>query len=477
MKMRMMQAKQYEIKREEEYGSTEQNDAAKAIIREVREGGDEAVRQWTRRLDKVELTDFRVSEEEVREAHGKVDAAFLDAIAQAANNIRRFHEQQKRHSWTDWREDGSVLGQIVRPLERVGMYVPGGKAAYPSTMLMNVIPAQVAGVPEIVIVTPPATNGEPGVSPYILATAGVLGVKEIYCVGGAQAIAALAYGTESIRPVDKIVGPGNIYVSLAKKYVFGVVDIDKIAGPTDVVILADEQADPQYVAADLLAQAEHDEMSPAILITPSERLGRQVQAEVERRLAGEDAGAAGVDAEARDAVGADTWGSATAGADAIDKDAASAAAATSAWRNRGIAAKAIADRGAILLVDDLQEGIETINRLAPEHVELLLADPLPYVGGIRNAGAIFLGAYSPEPVGDYFAGPNHVLPTNGSARFASPLGVDDFIKKSSVIYYSKQALLANGPQVVTLAKHEGFDGHAAAIQVRLDKEKEGKANE
>ncbi|MCC2685629.1 MAG: hisD, partial [Paenibacillaceae bacterium] len=325
----------------------------------------------------------------------------------------------------------------VRPLQRVGMYVPGGKAAYPSTMLMNVIPAQVAGVPEIVIVTPPATNGVPGVSPYILATAGVLGVKEIYCVGGAQAIAALAYGTESIRPVDKIVGPGNIYVSLAKKYVFGVVDIDKIAGPTDVVILADEQADPQYVAADLLAQAEHDEMSPAILITPSKRLGEQVQAEVERRLTAE----------------------------------------VPAWRNRGIAAKAIADRGAILLVDDLPEGIETVNRLAPEHVELLLTDPLPYVGGIRNAGAIFLGAYSPEPVGDYFAGPNHVLPTNGSARFASPLGVDDFIKKSSVIYYSKQALLENGSQVVTLAKHEGFDGHAAAIQVRLDKEKEGKANE
>jgi histidinol dehydrogenase len=444
MKMRMMQAKQYEIKREEEYGSTEQNDAAKAIIREVREGGDDAVRQWTRRLDKVDLKDFRVSEEEVREAHSKVDAAFLDATAQAANNIRRFHEQQKRHSWTDWREDGSMLGQIVRPLERVGMYVPGGKAAYPSTMLMNVIPAQVAGVPEIVIVTPPATNGEPGVSPYILATAGVLGVKEIYCVGGAQAIAALAYGTESISAVDKIVGPGNIYVSLAKKYVFGVVDIDKIAGPTDVVILADEQADPQYVAADLLAQAEHDEMSPAILITPSERLGRQVQAEVERRLAPEGASVA-------------------------------RAAATSAWRNRGIAAQAIAERGAILLVEDLREGIETINRLAPEHVELLLVDPLPYVGGIRNAGAIFLGAYSPEPVGDYFAGPNHVLPTNGSARFASPLGVDDFIKKSSVIYYSKHALLTNGPQVVTLAKHEGFDGHAAAIQVRLDKE--GKANE
>jgi histidinol dehydrogenase len=437
MKMRMMQAKQYEIKREEEYGSTEQNDAAKAIIREVREGGDDAVRRWTKRLDKVDLTDFRVSEEEVREAHGKVDAAFLDAIAQAAANIRRFHEQQKRHSWTDWREDGSMLGQVVRPLQRVGMYVPGGKAAYPSTMLMNVIPAQVAGVPEIVIVTPPATNGVPGVSPYILATAGVLGVKEIYCVGGAQAIAALAYGTESIRPVDKIVGPGNIYVSLAKKYVFGVVDIDKIAGPTDVVILADEQADPQYVAADLLAQAEHDEMSPAILITPSKRLGEQVQAEVERRLTAE----------------------------------------VPAWRNRGIAAKAIADRGAILLVDDLPEGIETVNRLAPEHVELLLTDPLPYVGGIRNAGAIFLGAYSPEPVGDYFAGPNHVLPTNGSARFASPLGVDDFIKKSSVIYYSKQALLENGSQVVTLAKHEGFDGHAAAIQVRLDKEKEGKANE
>jgi histidinol dehydrogenase len=291
---------------------------------------------------------------------------------------------------------------------------------------MNAIPAQVAGVPEIVMVTPPATAGEEGVNPYILVAAAEVGIREIYRVGGAQAVAALAYGTESIAPVDKIVGPGNIYVALAKRSVFGAVDIDSIAGPSEIVVLADETADPAYVAADLLSQAEHDEMASAVLVTTSERLAGEVQAEVARQL--------------------------------------------EALPRKAIAAQSIRDYGAILTVGSLSEGIDVVNRLAPEHLELMIAEPWNSIGLIENAGAIFLGPYSSEPVGDYFAGPNHILPTNGTARFSSPLNVDDFLKKSSVISYSKQALLANGRKIVALAEHEGLQGHARAIQVRLDKE-------
>ncbi|MCY9661322.1 histidinol dehydrogenase [Paenibacillus chondroitinus] len=424
--MRILPASEFELKREVEYGSPEQNETVRRIIDEVRQDGDAALRRMAREFDRVEVAELRVSDEEIQAAYAQVDAEFLAALRQAAANIRAFHEKQKRTSWMDLQPDGSLLGQIIRPLKRVGLYVPGGKAAYPSSVLMNAIPAIVAGVPEIAMVTPPATAGEEGINPHILVAAAEAGVKEIYRAGGAQAVAALAYGTESIQPVDKIVGPGNIYVALAKRFVFGVVDIDMIAGPTDIVVLADEHADPEYVAADLLAQAEHDEMSPAILVTPSQELAESVRLELWRQL------------------------------DVLPK--------------KAIAAVSTATRGAILLVDSLDEGVDVVNRLAPEHCELLVQEPFNLLPHIENAGAIFLGAYSTEPVGDYFAGPNHVLPTNGTARFSSPLNVDDFLKKSSVIHYSKEALIANGDMIMTLARNEGLEGHARAVEVRLKKE-------
>lgn len=428
--MRIMPAGEFTIAREVEYGTIEQNETAQQIIAAVKREGDLAVRRYTEEFDRVTIDGLRVREEEIQAAYAAVDQAFLTAIREAANNIRSFHEKQKRSSWMDLQPDGSLLGQILRPLRRVGVYVPGGKAAYPSTVLMNIIPAQVAGVPEIVMTTPPATSGEKGINPYILVAAAEVGVQEIYRVGGAQAIAALAYGTETIPPVDKIVGPGNIYVALAKRYVFGVVDIESIAGPSEIVVLADDGADPVYAAADLLSQAEHDEMASAILITNSERLAKLVQIEIGRQL------------------------------DQLPR--------------KKIAQRSMEDRGAILTVDSLEEGVQVVNRLAPEHLELMVEDPFAYLSGIENAGAIFLGAYSSEPVGDYFAGPNHVLPTNGTARFSSPLNVDDFMKKSSMIYYSKEALMANAHHIMTLARHEGLEAHARAIQYRL--EKEGKRN-
>ncbi|MZQ82648.1 histidinol dehydrogenase [Paenibacillus sp. 5J-6] len=424
--MRILPASEFELKREVEYGSPEQNETVRRIIEEVRQDGDAALRRMAKEFDRVEVAELRVSDEEIQAAYAQVDAEFLAALRQAAANIRAFHEKQKRTSWMDLQPDGSLLGQIIRPLKRVGLYVPGGKAAYPSSVLMNAIPAIVAGVPEIAMVTPPATAGEEGINPHILVAAAEAGVKEIYRAGGAQAVAALAYGTESIQPVDKIVGPGNIYVALAKRFVFGVVDIDMIAGPTDIVVLADEHADPEYVAADLLAQAEHDEMSPAILVTTSQDLAESVRLELWRQL------------------------------DVLPK--------------KAIAAVSTATRGAILLVNSLDEGVDVVNRLAPEHCELLVQEPFNLLPRIENAGAIFLGAYSTEPVGDYFAGPNHVLPTNGTARFSSPLNVDDFLKKSSVIHYSKEALIANGDMIMTLARNEGLEGHARAVEVRLKKE-------
>ncbi|GFZ94430.1 histidinol dehydrogenase [Paenibacillus marchantiophytorum] len=424
--MRILPASEFQLNREVEYGSPEQNETVRRIIDEVRQDGDAALIRMAQQFDNVEIAELRVSDEEIQAAYAQVDAEFLAALRQAAANIRAFHEKQKRTSWMDLQANGSLLGQIIRPLKRVGLYVPGGKAAYPSSVLMNAIPAIVAGVPEIAMVTPPATAGEAGINPHILVAAAEAGVKEIYRAGGAQAVAALAYGTQSIPPVDKIVGPGNIYVALAKRFVFGVVDIDMIAGPTDIVVLADEHADPEYIAADLLAQAEHDEMSPAILVTPSQELAESVRLELWRQL------------------------------DVLPK--------------KAIAAVSTATKGAILLVDSLDEGVDVVNRLAPEHCELLVQEPFNLLPRIENAGAIFLGAYSTEPVGDYFAGPNHVLPTNGTARFSSPLNVDDFLKKSSVIHYSKEALLANGDMIMTLARNEGLEGHARAVEVRLKKE-------
>ncbi|WP_139993975.1 histidinol dehydrogenase [Paenibacillus paridis] len=428
--MRIMRAEQFGLKREVEYGTPEQNEAALRIVADVKAEGDAALLRYTEQHDRVKLDaeSLRVTQEEIQAAYEKVDAAFLTAIREAAVNVRVFHEKQMRTSWMDLQQDGTLLGQIMRPLKRVGVYVPGGKAAYPSSVLMNVIPAQVAGVPEIVMVTPPATGGTAGIDPYILVAAAEAGVKEMYRVGGAQAIAALAYGTASIAPVDKICGPGNIYVALAKRAVFGAVDIDSIAGPSEIVVLADDSADPAYVAADLLSQAEHDEMASAILVTPSQQLAEAVAAEVERQL--------------------------------------------STLPRQEIARSSIDSYGAVLLVDSLEAGIDVVNQLAPEHLEVLTVDPMRLLGYIQNAGAIFLGPYSSEPVGDYFAGPNHIIPTNGTARFSSPVNVDDFLKKSSLIYYSKEALLANGEKIMTLARHEGLEGHARAIEIRLEKERE-----
>nr|WP_028609168.1 histidinol dehydrogenase [Paenibacillus harenae] len=427
--MRIMRAEQFGLKREVEYGTPEQNEAALRIVADVKAEGDAALLRYTEQHDRVKLdaSSLRVTQQEIEAAYGQVDAAFLTAIREAAVNIRVFHEKQMRTSWMDLQPDGTLLGQIMRPLKRVGVYVPGGKAAYPSSVLMNVIPAQVAGVPEIVMVTPPATGGTEGIDPYILVAAAEAGVKEMYRVGGAQAIAALAYGTASIAPVDKICGPGNIYVALAKRAVFGAVDIDSIAGPSEIVVLADDSADPAYVAADLLSQAEHDEMASAILVTPSQQLAEAVSAEVERQL--------------------------------------------STLPRQAIARSSIDSYGAVLLVDSLEAGIDVVNQLAPEHLEVLTVDPMRLLGHIQNAGAIFLGPYSSEPVGDYFAGPNHIIPTNGTARFSSPVNVDDFLKKSSLIYYSKEALMANGDKIMTLARHEGLEGHARAIEVRLEKER------
>ncbi|WP_419876055.1 histidinol dehydrogenase [Candidatus Pristimantibacillus sp. PTI5] len=427
--MRIMRAEQFGLKREVEYGTPEQNESALRIVADVKAEGDAALLRYTEQHDRVKLdaASLRVTQEEIQAAYERVDADFLTAIREAAVNVRVFHEKQMRTSWMDLQQDGTLLGQIMRPLKRVGVYVPGGKAAYPSSVLMNVIPAQVAGVPEIVMVTPPATGGTAGIDPYILVAAAEAGVKEMYRVGGAQAIAALAYGTASIAPVDKICGPGNIYVALAKRAVFGAVDIDSIAGPSEIVVLADDSADPAYIAADLLSQAEHDEMASAILVTPSQQLAEAVAAEVERQL--------------------------------------------STLPRQDIARSSIDSYGAVLLVDSIEAGIDVVNQLAPEHLEVLTVDPMRLLGYIQNAGAIFLGPYSSEPVGDYFAGPNHIIPTNGTARFSSPVNVDDFLKKSSLIYYSKEALLANGEKIMTLARHEGLEGHARAIEIRLEKER------
>ena len=429
MELRILRPEEFELDRRIDQENEEQQAAARSIVERVRLEGDRAVLEYTASLDGVSLTAdrLRVTAEEIAGAYASVDEDFLEAIRAAAVNIRSYHEKQIKHSWIDAQPNGTTLGQLIRPLARVGVYVPGGKAAYPSSVLMNIIPAAVAGVREIVMVTPPATGGKEGIDPYILVAAAEAGVSEVYRVGGAQAIAALAYGTETIPAVDKIVGPGNIYVALAKRFVYGVVDIDSIAGPSEIVVVADEGANAAYVAADMLSQAEHDEMASAVLLTPSRALAEAVQAEVERQL--------------------------------------------EALPRRAIAAESIRRHGAVLLTSSLEEAVAISNRLAPEHLELLVADPLGWVGRIENAGAIFLGPYSAESVGDYFAGPNHVLPTSGTARFFSPLGVDTFLKRSSLISYSREALLENGERIMTLARREGLEGHARAIQVRLDSER------
>jgi histidinol dehydrogenase len=412
------------IKRSIEAGTAQQLEVVQKIIADIRANGDAALREYTLKFDRVNLESFAVGEAEIEEAYGLVDSGFVEIVREAASNIRVFHEKQLRPSWMTTEENGTILGQKITPLDSVGVYVPGGTAAYPSSVLMNVVPAHVAGVKRIVMVSPP--DKETGkLPPAVLVAAKEAGVKEIYKVGGAQAIAALAYGTESIQPVDKITGPGNIFVALAKKEVFGDVDIDMIAGPSEIAVLADDTAYADEVAADLLSQAEHDPRACSVLVTPSLKLAEAVTAEVDKQLA--------------------------------------------VLPRREIAQSSIEDYGAIYVTADLEEAIATVNQLAPEHLEIVVENAMEVIGKIHHAGAIFVGRYSSEPVGDYFAGPNHVLPTNGTARFSSPLNVDDFQKKSSVIIYSEKALKDNAAKIAQFARMEGLEAHARAVEARLNK--------
>jgi len=394
------------------------------IIQNVREKRDEAVFEYTLKFDgaTIDQDNIRVTEEEIKEAYEQVDPKLLDVIRKALVNIRDYHTKQKQYSWFDSDESGIILGQKVTPLKTVGVYVPGGKAVYPSSVLMNVIPAKVAGVSNIIMTTPCGKDGK--VYPSTLVAAKEAGVDAIYKVGGAQAIAALAFGTESIPKVDKIVGPGNIYVALAKKAVFGYVSIDSIAGPSEIMVLTDETANPRFVAADLLSQAEHDEMASAILVTTSETLAEQVSVEVDKFVA--------------------------------------------TLSRKEIIQKSLDNYGYILVADTMQDAIDTVNEIASEHLELVTKNPFETMTKIRNAGAIFIGEYSSEPLGDYFAGPNHVLPTNGTAKFFSPLSVDDFIKKSSIISYSREALEPVYKDIVQFAECEKLTAHANSIRVRFE---------
>ena len=396
------------------------------IIETVKKGGDEALFSYTEKFDhcKMDAAHIRVTREEIDEAYQKVDADFVEVMKKSAANIRAFHEKQLRNSWFDPKPDGTILGMKILPIAIAGVYVPGGKAAYPSSVLMNVLPAKVAGVERIIMTTPPGADGK--VNPGTLVAAHIAGVDEIYKVGGAQAIAAMAFGTQSIPKVDKITGPGNIFVALAKKACFGYVSIDSIAGPSEILVIADETANPRYVAADLLSQAEHDELASAILITTSKTLADQVSIEVDRFVA--------------------------------------------SLSRREIIEKSLNNYGYILLVDSLDEAADTANEIASEHLEILTKDPFAMMTKIRNAGAIFLGEYSSEPLGDYFAGPNHVLPTNGTARFFSPLNVDDFLKKTSIISYSRPALEKIHQDIECFAENEGLTAHANSIRVRFEKE-------
>ena len=394
------------------------------IIQNVREKRDEAIFEYTLKFDGATINqdNIRVTEEEIKEAYEQVDPKLLDVIRKALVNIRDYHAKQKQYSWFDSDESGIILGQKVTPLKTVGVYVPGGKAVYPSSVLMNVIPAKVAGVSNIIMTTPCGKDGK--VYPSTLVAAKEAGVDAIYKVGGAQAIAALAFGTESIPKVDKIVGPGNIYVALAKKAVFGYVSIDSIAGPSEIMVLADETANPRFVAADLLSQAEHDEMASAILVTTSETLAERVSVEVDKFV--------------------------------------------EVLSRKDIIRKSLDNYGYILVADTMQDAIDTVNEIASEHLELVTKNPFETMTKIRNAGAIFIGEYSSEPLGDYFAGPNHVLPTNGTAKFFSPLSVDDFIKKSSIISYSREALEPVYKDIVQFAECEKLTAHANSIRVRFE---------
>ncbi|MDO4943001.1 MAG: histidinol dehydrogenase [Lachnospiraceae bacterium] len=394
------------------------------VVGDVKENGDQAVLSYTKKFDGCDLTaeQMLVTEEEIKEAYDIVDDSLVDIIRKALVNIREYHEKQKQYSWFDSKPNGTMLGQKVTALESCGVYVPGGKAAYPSSVLMNIVPAKVAGVEKIVMVTPPGKDGK--VNPNTLVAAKEAGADIVYKVGGSQAIAALAYGTETIPKVDKIVGPGNIYVALAKKQVYGNVSIDSIAGPSEIAVLADETANPRYVAADLLSQAEHDELASAILVTTSEAFAKKVEQEIEGFL--------------------------------------------KELSRAEIIRKSLDNFGYLLVAENMDQAIATVNSIASEHLEIVTADPFDAMTKIRNAGAIFIGEYSSEPLGDYFAGPNHVLPTNGTAKFFSPLSVDDFIKKSSIIYYSREALEPIHKDIEAFATAEQLTAHANSIKVRFE---------
>jgi histidinol dehydrogenase len=395
-----------------------------SIIQNVKQNKEEAIFDYNLKFDKCTITkeNFQVTQEEIEDAYKVLDKQFIEVMRRSAANIRTYHEKQKRNSWFDAKEDGTILGQKITPMQTVGVYVPGGKAAYPSTTLMNVIPAKVAGVPNIIMTTPAGSDGK--VNPATLAAADIAGVDTIFKVGGAQAIAAMAYGTEIIPKVDKIVGPGNIYVALAKRAVYGHVSIDSIAGPSEILVLADESATPKYVAADLLSQAEHDELASAILITTSTELAEKVSIEIDKFV--------------------------------------------NVLERREIIQKSLDNYGYILVTPDMETAIEAANEIASEHLEILTKNPFDTMTKIKNAGAIFLGEYSSEPLGDYFAGPNHVLPTNGTAKFFSPLNVDDYIKKSSIISYSKEALEKVHNDIELFAQKEGLTAHANSIRVRFE---------
>lgn len=391
------------------------------ILNNVKQNGDNAVREYTLKFDGHMPSKFEISREEIDSSPDKCDRDFILALYKAADNIRDFHARQKQQSWLEPKQNGVILGQRIRGLKRVGVYVPGGTAAYPSSVLMNVIPAKIAGVKEIVMVTPPQKDGT--ANPDILAAAKIAGVDRVFLMGGAQAVAALAYGTQSVPKVDKIVGPGNIFVATAKKLLYGTVDIDMIAGPSEILIVADKSANPKFLAADLMSQAEHDKMASAILLTTSEETANETAKELSRQM--------------------------------------------QTLERRDIIEQSLNDFGAIIVCKDISEAVDFANELAPEHLELAVENPMEYIGRVDNAGSVFLGHYSPEPLGDYFAGPNHVLPTSGTARFFSPLSVDSFIKKSSFIYYTEPALSEAKDDIIKLAETEGLTAHANSIKVRF----------
>lgn len=391
------------------------------ILNNVKQNGDDAVREYTLKFDGHMPSKFEISREEIDSSPDKCERDFILALYKAADNIRDFHARQKQQSWLEPKQNGVILGQRIRGLKRVGVYVPGGTAAYPSSVLMNVIPAKIAGVKEIVMVTPPQKDGT--ANPDILAAAKIAGVDRVFLMGGAQAVAALAYGTQSVPKVDKIVGPGNIFVATAKKLLYGTVDIDMIAGPSEILIVADKSANPKFLAADLMSQAEHDKMASAILLTTSEETANETAKELSRQM--------------------------------------------QTLERRDIIEQSLNDFGAIIVCKDISEAVDFANELAPEHLELAVKNPMEYIGRVDNAGSVFLGHYSPEPLGDYFAGPNHVLPTSGTARFFSPLSVDSFIKKSSFIYYTEPALSEAKDDIIKLAETEGLTAHANSIKVRF----------